>query len=73
MADDAERLIGHAMFSRFSWESMQVNCCFSVLWQPRLHFSVSTSPKRLEYGFEKKQSMEFQAVMAEGDPKNYTA
>ncbi len=68
-----EEVIGYAMFSRFHIEgkyeqSLLLLTPVAVKTQlQRQHISKDL----LEYGFEKAKEMGFEAVLVEGDPKNY--
>lgn len=73
MVNEADEVIGYAMFSRFHIEGRYENEL--LLLTP---VAVKTELQRqhiskdlLEYGFEKAREMGFQAVLVEGDPKNY--
>lgn len=71
--DDNDKVIGYAMFSRFHIEGKFENEL--LILTP---VAVKTELQRqhiskdmLEYGFEKAKEMGFQAIIVEGDPKNY--
>lgn len=73
MTDDKDEIIGYAMFSRFHIEGkyeekllILTPVAVKTKYQ-RQHIS----KELLEYGFEKAKAMGFQAVLVEGDPKNY--
>lgn len=73
MVNEADEVIGYAMFSRFHIEGRYENQL--LLLTP---VAVKTELQRqhiskdlLEYGFEKAREMGFKAVLVEGDPKNY--
>lgn len=75
MVDDADQVIGYAMFSRFHIEGRYENEL--LLLTPvavrtelqRQHISKAL----IEHGFEKARAMGFRAVLVEGDPRNYHA
>lgn len=73
MVNEIDEIIGYAMFSRFHIEGK---------YEDRLLIltpvAVKTELQRqhiskeiLEHGFEKAREMGFQAVLVEGDPRNY--
>lgn len=71
--DENDEVIGYAMFSRFHIEGRFENEL--LILTP---VAVKTELQRqhiskdmLEYGFEKAKEMGFQAVIVEGNPKNY--
>ncbi len=73
MVNEQDAVIGYAMFSRFHLEGRYENEL--LLLSP---VAVKTELQRrhiskelLEYGFEKARSLGFQAVLVEGDPRNY--
>lgn len=73
--DEADEVIGYAMFSRFHIEGRFENEL--LILTP---VAVKTELQRqhisrdmLEYGFEKAKEMGFRAVVVEGDPRNYTS
>lgn len=73
MVNEADEVIGYAMFSRFHIEGRYENEL--LLLTP---VAVKTELQRqhiskelLEYGFEKAREMGFEAVLVEGNPKNY--
>lgn len=73
MVDDADEVIGYAMFSRFHIEGryerellMLTPVAVKTALQ-RQHIS----KELLEYGFEKARAMGYRAVLVEGNPKNY--
>ena len=75
MVDEAEGVIGYAMFSRFPIEGKYEEEL--LLLSP---VAVKTALQRqhiskdlLEYGFARAEELGFRAVLVEGDPKNYTA
>lgn len=74
MTDENDSVIGYAMFSRFPIEGRYENEL--LLLSP---VAVKTELQRqhiskdlLEYGFQKALKLGFQAVLVEGDPKNYS-
>lgn len=75
MVNEADEVIGYAMFSRFHIEGRYEDKL--LLLTP---VAVKTELQRqhiskalLEYGLEKAAEMDFEAVLVEGDPKNYTS
>lgn len=75
MVDEAEHVLGYAMFSRFHIEGKYENEL--LLLTP---VAVKTELQRqhiskelLEYGFIKAKEMGFKAVLVEGNPQNYHA
>ena len=73
MVDEADEPIGYAMFSRFHLEGRYEEEL--LLLSP---VAVKTALQRrhiskdlLEYGFERAREMGYQAVLVEGNPKNY--
>lgn len=73
MVNEADEVIGYAMFSRFHIEGRHENEL--LLLSP---VAVKTELQRqhiskqlLEYGLAKAADMGFAAVLVEGDPKNY--
>lgn len=73
MVDETDSVIGYAMFSRFAIEGKYENQL--LLLSP---VAVKTELQRqhiskdlLEYGFEAAKKMGFEAVLIEGDPRNY--
>lgn len=73
MVDEADRLLGYAMFSRFHIEGKYENEL--LLLTP---VAVKTELQRqhiskelLEYGFQKAKEMGYKAVLVEGNPRNY--
>lgn len=74
MTDEHDEVIGYAMFSRFHIEGRYENEL--LILTP---VAVKTELQRqhiskdlLEYGFARAREMNFKAVLAEGDPRNYT-
>lgn len=75
MADEADAIIGYAMFSRFPIQGKYENEL--LLLSP---VAVKTELQRrhiskelLEYGMRKAAGMGFRAAIVEGDPRNYRA
>ncbi len=75
MADENDELIGYVMFSRFHIEGKYENEL--LLLSPA---AVKTEYQRqhiskelIEYGLKKAAEMGYQAVLVEGNPKNYHA
>lgn len=75
MTDEADGIIGYAMFSRFPLEGKYENEL--LLLTP---VAVKTALQRqhiskelLEYGMAKAAEMGFRAALVEGDPRNYRA
>lgn len=73
MVDENDEVIGYVMFSRFHLEGKYENEL--LILTPA---AVKTSLQRrhiskdlIEYGFEKAKRMGFQAILVEGDPRNY--
>lgn len=73
MVNEDDEVIGYAMFSRFHIEGRYENEL--LLLSP---VAVKTELQRrhiskdlLEYGFAKAKELGFQAVLVEGDPRNY--
>ena len=75
MVDEADEVIGYAMFSRFHLEGKYENEL--LLLSP---VAVKTELQRrhiskelIEFGFEKAKEMGYKAVIVEGNPANYRA
>jgi len=73
MVNEADEIIGYAMFSRFHIEGKYENEL--LLLSP---VAVKTELQRrhiskelIEYGLEKARSMGYKAVIVEGNPRNY--
>ena len=73
MVDENDQVIGYAMFSRFHIEGRYEDEL--LLLSP---VAVKTELQRqhiskalLEYGFDRARAMGYQAVLVEGDPRNY--
>ncbi len=73
MVNEEDEIVGYAMFSRFHIEGKYENEL--LLLSP---VAVKTQLQRqhiskelLEYGFERAKQLGFQAVLVEGNPKNY--
>lgn len=73
MVDESDEVIGYCMFSRFHLEDryedeLLILTPVAVKTElQRQHISKGL----IEYGFEVAQSMGFQAVLVEGNPRNY--
>ncbi len=73
MVDEADAVIGYVMFSRFHLEGkyreeLLILTPAAVKTElQRQHIS----RELIEHGFEKARSMEFKAVIVEGNPRNY--
>lgn len=73
MVNEADEVIGYAMFSRFHIEGryedeLLILTPVAVKTQyQRQHIS----KELIEYGFEKAKALDFKAVLVEGDPRNY--
>lgn len=73
MADERNAIIGYAMFSRFHIEGKYENELL-ILTPVAVKTELQRqhiSKELLEYGFEKAKALGFQAVLVEGNPKNY--
>ena len=75
MVDDCDEVIGYAMFSRFHLEGKLEDRL--LLLSP---VAVKTALQRqhisrelIEYGFAKAKKLGYQAVIVEGNPRNYQA
>lgn len=75
MVDKSDEIIGYAMFSRFHIEGKYENEL--LLLTP---VAVRTDLQRqhiskelLEYGFEKARALGYQAILVEGNPRNYNS
>ena len=75
MVDDCDEVIGYAMFSRFHLEGKFEDPL--LLLSP---VAVKTALQRqhisrelIEYGFAKAKKLGYQAVIVEGNPRNYQA
>lgn len=73
MVDEADRVIGYVMFSRFHLEGKYGDRL--LLLTPA---AVKTELQRqhiskelIEYGFRRARELGFEAVIVEGDPRNY--
>lgn len=73
MVDETDSVIGYAMFSRFHIEGKYENQL--LLLSP---VAVKTELQRqhiskemIEFGFEKAKEMGYEAVLVEGNPRNY--
>lgn len=73
MVNEKDVLLGYAMFSRFPIEGKYEDELL-ILTPVAVKTEVQRqhiSKDLLEYGFEKAREMGFQAVLVEGDPRNY--
>lgn len=73
MVNEADAVIGYAMFSRFHIEGRYENELL-ILTPVAVKTELQRqhiSKELLEYGFEKATEMGFEAVLVEGNPKNY--
>lgn len=73
MTDERNAIIGYAMFSRFHIEGKYENELL-ILTPVAVKTELQRqhiSKELLEYGFEKAKALGFQAVLVEGNPKNY--
>lgn len=73
MIDADDTVIGYAMFSRFPIEGRyehELLILTPVAVKTELQRQ-HISKDLLEYGFQKAKALGFQAVLVEGDPKNY--
>ncbi len=73
MTDENDAVIGYAMFSRFHIEGKyedELLILTPVAVKTELQRQ-HISKDLLEYGFEKAKKMGFQAVLVEGNPRNY--
>lgn len=73
MVDDADEVIGYAMFSRFHIEGKYENELL-ILTPVAVKTELQRqhiSKELLEYGFEKAKEMGYKAILVEGNPKNY--
>lgn len=75
IALDGEEVVGYAMFSRFHLEGRYEDRLLMLT-----PVAVNTELQRrhisrqmIEYGFEKAAAMGFEAVIVEGNPKNYNS
>lgn len=73
MTDEADSVIGYAMFSRFhlggKYED-QLLILTPVAVKTELQRQ-HISKRLIEYGFEKAKEMGYEMVLVEGDPRNY--
>ena len=75
MVNEADEVIGYAMFSRFHIEGKyeeELLLLSPVAVKTELQRQ-HISKELLEYGFEKAKALGFQAVLVEGNPRNYHA
>ena len=73
MVDDADEVIGYAMFSRFHIEGRyedELLILTPVAVKTELQRQ-HISKELLEYGFEKAKALGFKAILVEGNPRNY--
>lgn len=73
MLNAADEIIGYAMFSRFHIEGRYENELL-ILTPVAVRTDMQRkgiSRELIEYGFNKAREMGYQAVIVEGDPKNY--
>lgn len=73
MVDEADRVIGYCMFSRFQLEGRyedRLLILTPVAVKTRLQRQ-HISKELIEYGFEKAAAMGYKAVIVEGNPMNY--
>ena len=73
MVNEADEIIGYAMFSRFHIEGRyedELLILTPVAVKTELQRQ-HISKDLLEYGFEKARELGFKAVQVEGDPRNY--
>ena len=73
MVDDADRVIGYCMFSRFQLEGRyedRLLILTPVAVKTRLQRQ-HISKELIEYGFEKAAALGYRAVIVEGNPMNY--
>lgn len=73
MVGEEEEILGYAMFSRFHIEGKyedELLILTPVAVKTELQRQ-HISKDLLEYGFKKAKSMGYQAVLVEGDPRNY--
>ena len=73
MTDEADRILGYAMFSRFHIEGKyEDELLILTPVAVRTEYQRQHISKELiEYGFEKAITMGYKAVLVEGNPKNY--
>ncbi len=73
MVDEADQLLGYAMFSRFHIEGKyekELLMLTPVAVKTELQRQ-HISKDLLEYGFEKAKGMGYKAILVEGNPRNY--
>lgn len=73
MVDEKDTVIGYVMFSRFHLEGKyedQLLLLSPVAVKTELQRQ-HISKELIEYGFEKAKEMGYEAVLVEGNPKNY--
>lgn len=73
MTDEADQILGYAMFSRFHLEGKyEDELLILTPVAVRTEYQRQHISKQLiEYGFEKAAALGFKAVLVEGDPRNY--
>ena len=73
MVDEADRILGYAMFSRFHIEGKYENelLILTPVAVRTEYQRQHISKELIEYGFEKAAALGFKAVLVEGNPKNY--
>lgn len=74
MVNDADEIIGYAMFSRFHIEGKyedELLILTPVAVKTELQRQ-HISKELLEYGFEKAREMGYRAILVEGNPRNYS-
>lgn len=75
MVDEEDNVLGYVMFSRFHIEGRYEDRLL-LLTPAAVRVDVQRqhiSKELIEYGFERAKEMGFQAVLVEGNPRNYTA
>ncbi len=75
MVDEKDSMIGYAMFSRFHLEGKyeeQLLLLSPVAVKTELQRQ-HISKQLIEYGFEKAKEMGYEAVLVEGNPRNYNS
>ena len=73
MVDEADLIIGYAMFSRFHIEGryeQELLLLSPVAVKTELQRQ-HISKELLEYGFEKAKKLGYKAILVEGNPRNY--
>ncbi len=75
MTDEQDQILGYVMFSRFHLEGKydrELLLLSPAAVRPQFQRQ-HISKELIEYGFGKAREMGYQAVLVEGDPKNYRA